>query len=178
MMLDAMHCTFENLIGKPRGEFLFDRLSLSLVFQPIHDECNIRPPRESKIGLLQKMRPRIGVDCDMIDVGKRNASRLQTVRDGLRREAGPMLDAREPLFLDRCQDLAVANYTGRGIAVIGIQTEDDHVRFVTLSQVQPDRRLAISLMLYIVTLEADHWPDAYFCPCSWRVVCDRRFQSQ
>src|SRR5262245_2538294 len=62
----------------------------------------------------------------MINVGEREPRLAQAVGDGLRRESGPVLDAPEALLFRRCDENALAHNRCRGIAVEGVEAQDDH----------------------------------------------------
>jgi len=63
----------------------------------------------------------------VIDVGERDTTGFsQTIGDGLRRKARPMLDAAESLLFDRGHQNSISNEGSRGVAMECIETEDDH----------------------------------------------------
>ena len=51
---------------------------------------------------------------------------VEAPSSGIGREAGLVLLPAEPLLLDRGDDLAIDQQRGRGIAVIGVEPQDDH----------------------------------------------------
>ena len=75
----------------------------------------------------QEIGPAVLIDGDVLDIGERDARFPQTIGDRLRREAGPMLDATKSLLFRRRNERAVANERGGGIAVEGVETENDHL---------------------------------------------------
>ena len=81
----------------------------------------------SQIGELpEEIGPAVLIDGDVLDVGQREICLPQAIGDRLGREAGPMLYAAESLLFCCRNELAVANERGGGIAVEGIEAENDH----------------------------------------------------
>src|SRR5262249_56740759 len=80
-----------------------------------------------RIGQLpEQIGPTVLIDSDVPDIGEPDARFAHAVGDRLRREAGPMLDAAESLFLCCRNERAVANNRRSRIAVEGIDSKNDH----------------------------------------------------
>src|SRR5262249_52979684 len=67
-------------------------------------------------------------DGDVVEVAGGDAGGPEAVADRLLGEAGPVLDAVEPLLLDGGDEPAVDHQRGRRVAVEGVDAKDDHVR--------------------------------------------------
>jgi hypothetical protein len=74
------------------------------------------------------MRRRIARDADMLDVFDPNTSGTQTILNCQGRKSGAVFDAIEPLFFGCCHNATVFDQRGGGIAVIGVYSEDVHLR--------------------------------------------------
>ena len=74
--------------------------------------------------LRAEVRARIAADRDVIELPRADPGVLQAPRRRERREAGDVLDAAEPFLLRGRDELAVEDEGGRGVTVVGVQTED------------------------------------------------------
>ena len=90
--------------------------------------------------LPQQIGPAVLIDRDVVHIIEPQVRLPQTIGDGLRWKARPMLDAAEPLLLRGGDEHAVAHERGRGICVKGVKAEDDHPRGNVFFLVQPDER--------------------------------------
>jgi hypothetical protein len=97
------------------------------VSQPIEHEANARGPGSEVAQLTPPIAAAVLVNGDMIEVRKRKPRLAQAIGDGLRGEARPVLDAPEAFLLGRRDEHAVAHQRGCGVAVEGVEAEDDHV---------------------------------------------------
>ena len=77
--------------------------------------------RECQIGLDQplELQKRLVVERDIVDIARLQPRELQAEFDRMRGETGIMLDAREALFLCRCDDFSVFDQGRSGIMVVG-----------------------------------------------------------
>src|SRR5262249_46508408 len=74
------------------------------------------------------------IEGDVLDIGKPNAGFTHAVGDRLRGEAGPMLHPAESLLFCRRNEYTLADQRGRGIAVEGIDAENDHGKIKKISR--------------------------------------------
>ena len=115
-----------------RGELPAQRgLQVELVLEPYrhaHQE-RAEPARDvRKIGFEQslELEQRLVVEDDAIDFAERYAGFRETVADGIRRETGVVLPAREALLLRSRDDAAVDDQGGGAVMVVGGKTENLH----------------------------------------------------
>ena len=80
----------------------------------------------SKQDLLVQVCRRVAGDTDVVKVGERDTSRLQTVSDGLRRKTGGVFEAIETLFFNSGDQSTIFSDGRRSISVISIYTEYIH----------------------------------------------------
>jgi hypothetical protein len=81
-----------------------------------------------------ELQQRLVVEADVVEVLHAEAALAKTVRDRVMRELLVVLLAREALFLRRGDELAVAHEAGRGVVVVGGESENRrHVRTVARS---------------------------------------------
>ena len=75
--------------------------------------------RECEVGFQQafELEKRLVVEHDVIDGLQRNSRRLQAIGEGMVRETGIMLLAREALLLRRRHDTAVFDQGGRAVVI-------------------------------------------------------------
>ena len=73
---------------------------------------------------LAEVRERIPGQRDVVDVARCDVRTIETEAHRLVRERGVVLDAGEPLFLDRRHELAVDHERGRRVAVVRVDAED------------------------------------------------------
>src|SRR6266498_3662693 len=90
---------------------------------------SVAKPSRREQNLLVQVRRRIARDADVIDFFNPNSRRPQTILDRLRGKTRTMLDAIEPLFFDRGNQLTIADDRRGRITVISIYAENDHVSF-------------------------------------------------
>src|SRR6185437_6075067 len=72
------------------------------------------------------MRMAILVDGNVVDIRKRHTRLLQAIADRFGWEAGPMFDAAKAFLFNRGDELSIPHECRRGIAMEGIQAENDH----------------------------------------------------
>ena len=95
---------------------------------PVPGEPQARPRPQREERLAREIRPRVPGDRDVVDLGRRDPGHVETAPDRLGRESRPVLDAAEPLLLDRRHELPVPQQHGGGVSVVGVDAEDDHPR--------------------------------------------------
>jgi hypothetical protein len=71
-------------------------------------------------------RPRIARDGDVVDFANGDARGVQAVADGRRRKSRRVLHTIEALFLDGGDQAAVRDNGRGGVAVVGIDSKDEH----------------------------------------------------
>ncbi len=71
-------------------------------------------------------RPRIARHRDMIDFGELDAGTIEAELNRLRRQAGRVFHAIQPLFFDGSDKPAVHHNRSGGIRVIGVNPKNDH----------------------------------------------------
>ena len=69
----------------------------------------------------------------MIHIGGIHAGLIQAPANGFGRETGPVFDTIKAFFFHSGDQLAVDNQSGRGIAVIRVDSQDIHVLFFIVS---------------------------------------------
>jgi hypothetical protein len=116
-----------------RAECLLDggasRRRFSYVADLLQDKARIGPMGDEELQTAQVVDARLAIDRDVLDIGHANAAGLETVLDGLGWQAGPVLDATEPLFLGGRDELAVLEQARRRVAVVGVKSQNDHCEF-------------------------------------------------
>ena len=108
---------------QPRGQVGH----VAQVREAVLDCGQARPAAEREEGLVQEVRARVAGDGDVRDAREVGAGLVQDGADGAGGEAGPVLDAVEPLLLHARQQLPVAQEDRRGVAVEGVDAEDVHL---------------------------------------------------
>ena len=83
-------------------------------------EMNHFDPERCHDPLAREARARVAVDRHVIDVVEADAGLAQAVLDGHGREARPMFDAAEALFLGRRDELAVDEDARGSVGVMGV----------------------------------------------------------
>lgn len=131
VMFHAVDLAVKRDTGKRGGQFGFDGGALILVAQSIDDETWIGPLTDSVGKPPGEIRLGIAVQRDMVYCGKSGARGRQTIADGFRREAGPVLDAPKPLLLGRGNNLTIPHNAGCSVAVIGIKAQNNQDRTFT-----------------------------------------------
>ncbi len=125
-MLDVMHGAPEAILWKRRFKQLPHALPFAPVAKALKYQGRIRAPASEISNLAPKIGTVVLIKREMIDVLKANSGFAKTIGNGLRGEARPMLDAPEPLFLGRGDQLAVANEASGTVTVECVQPENDH----------------------------------------------------
>jgi hypothetical protein len=108
--------------AQPRGQVGH----VAQVRQAVLDRGQPRPAAEREERLVQQVRPRVPGDGDVGDAREVGAGLVQDGSDGAGGEAGPVLDAVEPLLLHAGQEMAVAHQDRGRVAVEGVDAEDVH----------------------------------------------------
>ena len=90
------------------------------VAQPLEQQLRTWPPRHDISELAEKVGPAAAVDGDMGDVAEIDLGFPQAIPDRLRGEAGPVLDAAEPLFFGGSNQHAAAQDAGGGVGMVGV----------------------------------------------------------
>src|SRR5580698_7935937 len=125
VVFDAMELRFQLLrVGiKRAGERFWDSSEL-------HENFGAVAGKRRHFEGIQKFgrnaSVRIARDRDVIDVGERDASRLQAVANRQRWKSSGILHAVEAFFFDRSDQLAVANDRGGSIPVVCVDAKDIH----------------------------------------------------
>src|SRR5439155_8327558 len=81
---------------------------------------------QNKGRLSKQVGPGVSTNSDRVDVFAFDSANLETATDGDGWESGEVLHAAESLFLQRGDQLAIADEDGGGIAVIDVNAEDVH----------------------------------------------------
>ena len=88
--------------------------------------CAFRPVLEQEQRLAPQVRAGVARHGERVDVGGGQTGHLQADGDRLVGEPRDMLDAPEPLFFDRRDELSVADERGGYVAVVRVEAEDVH----------------------------------------------------
>ncbi len=128
VVLDVMDLGAQRLPRKGAGDRLLDRGGAADVGEALEDEGRAGPALQDVEGAAPAVDARVAVDGEVVDVGEAQAGILQAPAHGLGGQAGPVLDAAEALLFSRGDELAVLHQGGGGVAMIGVQSEDNHVR--------------------------------------------------
>ena len=126
VMLHAMHLGTEvftrerGLNGTLKGTGAFD------VGEALEDETEAGALAQNVQRTTQVVDLGITVDGDVIDIPQREARVGQTPLHGLGGQAGPVFDAAEALLFSGGDEFAVFDEGGSGVAMVGVETEDDH----------------------------------------------------
>src|SRR5262249_19632775 len=134
MVLDVVNRALEAFPEERLLQQFLDAFAFAAISQSVEDEAEIGPPDGDIPDLAKEIRAAVLIDGDMIDVLQADAGRLQAITDSLRRKAGPVLDPAKALFLGSGDQHAVAHDRSGGIAMKGIETEDDQEAISALSR--------------------------------------------
>ena len=126
MMLDEVHPRAQRLAGKRARDPAVDARGFAHVAEPLRDETEVGPLRCDIKKPPPQVRFRIFVDRDVIDVTELHARFFQTKPHRLTRQTGPVFNAPESLFLGGGDQFSVAEDARRRVAVIGVESENDH----------------------------------------------------
>src|SRR5262249_54925323 len=126
MMFNVVHLATELLLGKARCKQIRDALTCVPVLEAVEHKSDIGALCHQIGQLSKEIGAAVLVDRGMLNIRESKACFPQTIGDRLAREAGPMLYAAEPLLFYSRDELAVADECSRGIAVEGVEAEDDH----------------------------------------------------
>ena len=129
MVLNTMHMSGKMLLREFFLQQILDGQSAATIGEAIKNQPRIRPMGRGKPGLSPEVGAGVAIDGRLFDGGEVNAGLGEAIADGLGGEAGPVLDAPEPLLLDRRDEDTVFYQACRRIAVIGVDAEDNHARF-------------------------------------------------
>ena len=113
------------LAGKAGFQLGLNARALAPVAHPVEHHPEIRPARDEIAELVQEVRAPVLVDRHVRDVRQLHARLSQAVADRLGREASPVLDAPEALLFRRGEEHSVAQQAGGGVAVVGVEAEDN-----------------------------------------------------
>ena len=93
-----------------------------------HPKRRESPGREAQIRLEQalELQERLVIECHVIHVPKSDVPGLEAIGDGVRRKAGVVLLAREPLLLGGREDRTVLDEDGGAVVIEGGNAEDAH----------------------------------------------------
>src|SRR5262249_47069329 len=134
MVLDVVNRALEAFPEERLLQQFLDAFAFAAISQPVEDEAEIGPPGGDIADLAKEIRAAVLIDGDMIDVLQADAGRLEAISDSLRRKAGPVLDPAKALFLGSSDQHAVAHDRSGGIAMKGIETEDNQAAISALSR--------------------------------------------
>ena len=129
MVLDIVDRAAKAVSGECLGEELGNLLPLTSVSETAEHEADFRRTGRQICDLAHAVGAAVLVDRHMFDIGKAQPGFTQAVGNGLRGKPGPMLDPAKALLLGGCHQSAVPHQRGRGIAVKGIETQDDQLGF-------------------------------------------------
>jgi hypothetical protein len=118
---------------------------VELLLQPerqAFEEKAVASRRIGKIGLEDsiELEERLVVESDEVEGVGRDAALLETVIDGVLREAIVMFQPSEPLLLRGGHDLAVPDEAGGAIVIEGGDPEDVHARAADRSHLKGNTR--------------------------------------
>ncbi len=103
---------------------LLDVADLRRVAKPLHHVARGGARQDRAHDLGADVRARIAPDGHVVELAGREPGVREAPPDGELGEAGAVLDAVEPLFLDRVHELAVDDERRRRVAVESVQSED------------------------------------------------------
>ena len=124
MMLDTMDGAGKRLVGQALAQVARDVGALAALAQAGQHVARADARRQHIGELAPAIGAVVAVHRDMLDVGQADAGLVQAIADRLAREAAPVLDAPEAFFLDGGDQRAVLDQAGRGVGVVGVQSED------------------------------------------------------
>src|SRR5215813_11519876 len=110
------------------------------VFDGNSSNCRLFPRRGhlfcsaagSKQDFLVQVRRWVSRNADVIDGFNPDAGGLQAVTNRFSRKAGAMFEAIEALFFSRSDQFAITDNRRRRITMIGVYSENDHVKNLEL----------------------------------------------
>jgi hypothetical protein len=108
------------------GQNLLQVTHLTHVGQAVLDRGERWASLQGEQHLPVQVRRGVAADRDVIDLRDVEPGVVQAEPYRLRREAGPVLDPADALFLDRGDEFAVRHQTGCRITVVGIDAENVH----------------------------------------------------
>src|SRR5947208_2846483 len=112
--------------GKGIRQRSLEVLELSKIAEPISKESPRGAVAEDEGGFPQEVRLWISADGDRVDVFAFDSTDLEAAADRCGGEAGIVLDAAEALFLERGDELAVADEDCRDVGVVDVDAENVH----------------------------------------------------
>src|SRR5215471_4563745 len=126
MVFDMVRRTSKAIGGKCRSEQLGDLPPLTAIPEPAEHEADLWRMGRQICDLAQALGAIVLVDSNMVYISEAQPCFLQAIGDGLRGKPSPMLNPAKPLLFSGCEQFAVPHQRGRGIAVEGINAENDH----------------------------------------------------
>ena len=112
----------------PNFQLLRNACDLFAIAQPGQQQGRAWPAGEDVGELGKEIGAAAAVDGNAGHVRQVDFCFFEAIADGMGREAGPMFDAAEPLFFGGSEKNAVADDTSRGVSMIRIETQDNHVK--------------------------------------------------
>ncbi len=126
VVLDVVERAAKAVAGKCLGEELGNLLPLAAVPETAEHQADVGRMGRQIGDLAHAVGAAVLIDRDMVDIGEAQPGFAQAVGDGLRGKPRPMLDAAKALLFGGRHQFAVPHQRRRGIAVEGIEAEDDH----------------------------------------------------
>src|SRR6266550_4767663 len=99
------------------------------------------------------MHVRIAVDRDVLYIAQSESCLLETIGDRLAGKTCPMLDSPKPLLFGGCNQLPFTKNARRGIAVIGVQAQNNRHNSSFVPATAELRCLALADIVYGVEPE-------------------------
>lgn len=121
-MLDGVHLALETLAGEALLQQAVRAGPLAAGAQAIQDKADIGAGLEQVCGPLPHIGAGVLIEGHMVDVGERHTCFRQTPLNGLAGETRPVLDPPEALLLGGGYEHTIADDTGAGISVEGVQS--------------------------------------------------------
>jgi hypothetical protein len=126
MMLHMMHFGPERLALKSSLDVFFKGGGAFHVREALEDQAQARAAAQDVEGAAEVIDLRVPIDRDVIDIAQFEPGIREAPFHGFRGQTGPVFDAAEALFFSGSDEFAIFNEGGGGIAVKGVETEDNH----------------------------------------------------
>jgi hypothetical protein len=130
VVLDVVEGAAKALSGKRGLEQFGNPLPLAAGTDALAQQRQLRRMGQQPGEPAQRLGAAVLVDGDMVDIGEPQPSLAKAISDGVRRKPGPVLDSAEALLFGGRDQGAVPHERRSGVAMKGVETEDDHAPLV------------------------------------------------
>ena len=126
VMLYAMYLGTEAFPGERRFHTVLKGRGPLDVGKAFEDEAEARALGQDVERTPEVVDLRVSVDGDVIDIAERESGVGKAPFHRLSGQTRPVLDAAEAFLFSGGDELAVFDESGGGVAMVGVETEDDH----------------------------------------------------